>query len=895
MALTSPYNFVPLNSKVYIPDWYNLVSQDIPFEDGEDGYIELTWHNDSPLFIRNEGKDNSDPMYVDDNGKRRYFIPGSSIKGMLRNVLSILAFGKMEAGEQYQDRFFGHREIGSGQTDSSEYHQKMDNAKCGWLELGKNSKDGKDHYLLYPCDGDLSKIFIDESKDKKHTSQHYVRDYCKGYDRGRTSWERNETIKKELGEWFPILSEIPEYRLFATGWMGTKKKELLIPTKTKAPIELSDAIVSKFFDVYEPSPNFEKYKDLLEKKHKRIPVLYVEENGSIVAIGMGRMFRYPYNQGIRDIVEKEQDPTKYAGQRDLCETIFGWIGNDNSAKGRVQFSNAWAEKEIPDDRPQANGVLGQPKASFYPLYIRQDKGAKAYNSYSSKNIQISGRKRYRIHAGDSTMDLPKGNGNENTTTTIKAIPAGNNFKMRINVHNLRPVEIGALLSAITFHNTTNVYHNIGAAKSFGYGKLHCDANHIKLSPGLKKSVIEYIKEFECQMDVFCSHRCNSKTWGTTLQVMQLFGVMAEHRDGLDMMKLEDYTESKDTKGKDEIIILEEKKESPKTIVDDNCLRSMLFSVTTQSIREKLQYIISQKNGNDTYILAQLKCLFSNIEDTVSSLKSLDAEAAEYPDVITELEEQIRLYEIKNRTPLWNKRVESIRAEIHLCKGEKALLKLQGLKHSVQEIHDKMAKYKADTSVVLGLIKEIDSNIIQLKVQEFRAEHSKEYADAQAKYEAVGLLDGKSISELKSMCSDADHAINLYKIIDTKLNRLELKDILVMDRINELTGIKAEIEKQVNESDSLRIRLEAKQGETYAVKDWKVCSKKIEQWAKTHGLSTDDKSAIEVTVRRLYNNQSRDERKSGVWTKRDSHIWVSLRGYLGEDRANALFEELNKGK
>lgn len=271
MALTSPYNFVPLNSKVYIPDWYGLVSQDIPFEDGEDGYIELTWHNDSPLFIRNEGKDKSDPMYVDDNGTRRYFIPGSSIKGMLRNVLSILAFGKMEAGEQYHDRFFGHREIGSGATEHTNYLEKMSQAKCGWLEMDKQSKDGNDHYLLYPCDGDLSQVYIDESKDKKHTSQHYVRDYCKVYDWGRTSWERNNTIKKELGKWFPELPDFPGYRLFATGWMGTKKKELLIPAKTKDPIELEDNVVSKFFDVYEPSPNFEKYKDLLDKKTSAYP------------------------------------------------------------------------------------------------------------------------------------------------------------------------------------------------------------------------------------------------------------------------------------------------------------------------------------------------------------------------------------------------------------------------------------------------------------------------------------------------------------------------------------------------------------------------------------------------------------------------------------------------
>lgn len=35
-------------------------------------------------------------------------------------------------------------------------------------------------------------------------------------------------------------------------------------------------------------------------------MLYVEDNGSVVAIGMGRMFRYPYNQGIKDIVEKNR-------------------------------------------------------------------------------------------------------------------------------------------------------------------------------------------------------------------------------------------------------------------------------------------------------------------------------------------------------------------------------------------------------------------------------------------------------------------------------------------------------------------------------------------------------------------------------------------------------------
>lgn len=822
MALTSPYNFVPLNSKVYIPDWYGLVSQDIPFEDGEDGYIELTWHNDSPLFIRNEGKDKSDPMYVDDNGTRRYFIPGSSIKGMLRNVLSILAFGKMEAGEQYHDRFFGHREIGSGATEHTNYLEKMSQAKCGWLEMDKQSKDGNDHYLLYPCDGDLSQIYIDESKDKKHTSQHYVRDYCKVYDWGRTSWERNNTIKKELGKWFPELPDFPGYRLFATGWMGTKKKELLIPAKTKDPIELEDNVVSKFFDVYEPSPNFEKYKDLLDKKNERIPVLYVEDNGSVVAIGMGRMFRYPYNQGIKDIVEKEQDTTKYAGQRDLCETIFGWIGNDNSAKGRVQFSNAWTEKVIPDDRPLANGVLGQPKSSFYPLYIKQKEGAKTYNSYSSKDIQISGRKRYRIHQGSSTMDLPKGNGNENTKTTIKAIPTGNDFKMRINIHNLRPVEIGALLSAITFHNTCGVFHNIGAAKSFGYGKLHCDEASIKLV-GFKNGIKDYLGAFETAIEKFCLGH-GYPNWLNTDQIRMLLGIMSEHSDqDLKMMELKEYTNVKKaaTQSLQELC-----KKKPETYIDQNTQIELKSEDTLkeanrfiQSSEAQLQSDASTNDGGLAQICVQAKKHLYNINVVIDARKSLCIDYAEPNKVVQQITEIMnQVFRLQNRTDYENAEKFSDISRYDLSKPDEC----------------KTAKKWLSTAISI-------------------------YVD---------LVNKKKMQGLDY--SEEEHIIHQLK---------EENNAIIPPTKNE----------------TLADILGEKTGALYRITKWSQCKEKIEQWIASHVLSDSDKDAIEKTVHRLSEKPSHDEKKKKVWTKRDSHIWKSLEVYLGKERADDLFTELNQGK
>lgn len=826
MALTSPYNFVPLNKNVYIPDWYGLVSQDIPFEDGEDGYIELTWHNDSPLFIRNgakelpDGKRNVEAMCHD----RRYFIPGSSIKGMLRNVLSILAFGKMVEGEQYKDRFFGHREIGSGATEHTNYLEKMSQAKCGWLEMYFD-KSGEECYRLHPCIGEFKSIRINKNPDV--ISEDYVKKYFPNYDRKGTPGLRNKAIYEECHEWFPEIE--PGYRLYVSGKMDGKEHEVLIPTETERSKPLDAAVVSKFFDVYEPSPDFEIFKNLL--KIEKIPVFYVQENDAVVALGMGRMFRYPYEKGIKDIVESgdtEQKDSKYKEEkdgtikRDLCETIFGWIGND-SAKGRVQFSNAWAEKEIPDDRPLAKGVLSQPKASFYPLYIKQNKGSKTYNSYSSKGIEISGRKRYRIHKGSSTMDLPKGNGNENTTTSFKAIPAGNDFKMRINVHNLRPVEIGALLSAITFHNTCSVFHNIGAAKSFGYGKLHCDEASIKLI-GLKKDIKDYLGAFETEMEKFCFGHGYTTKWLNTEQIRILLGIMSEHSDqDLKMMELKEYTNVKKATAQ---ALEGQQEKSPDSCIDKNWQIQLKSEETIKEANSFIQRAGTQLQSDDStndgdlaQICVQAKKHIANIDEVISARKAL-------------------------------------------C------LNYAGLNLVVQQI-------------------------IELLNQVFRLQNRTDYEKAKM-YSDISRFDISKPDDCERAKSWLSTAIRIYvNLVDTKKSQgLDpTEEILIINELKRLYDSIVPPTIEVTLADILN----EKTGAIFRITKWSQCKEKIEQWIASHVLGDSDKVAIEDTVRRLSKKPSHDEKRKKVWTNSDSHIWKSLRVYLGEERANALFEELNSGK
>ena len=102
MPITAPYNFVPLNKEVFYPEWSEQVSHDIPFEDGENGEIEITITAKSPIFIR----DHANPeQFCQHNGQ--YYIPSTSVKGMVRNVLEIMSFSKL----QLQDKTLSYRDL----------------------------------------------------------------------------------------------------------------------------------------------------------------------------------------------------------------------------------------------------------------------------------------------------------------------------------------------------------------------------------------------------------------------------------------------------------------------------------------------------------------------------------------------------------------------------------------------------------------------------------------------------------------------------------------------------------------------------------------------------------------------------------------------------------------
>ena len=148
-TIKAPYNFVPLNDTVFTPEWAPMVSHDIPFMDGVSGDIELEIEAESPLYVRNghrrDAKEKDRESYDSfSEFQGRHFIPGTSIKGMLRDVMEIISFSKMPTDDRMR---FAVRDMNAKKEDNI-YPLKditvQQTMRCGWLSKNKE----EDGYII---------------------------------------------------------------------------------------------------------------------------------------------------------------------------------------------------------------------------------------------------------------------------------------------------------------------------------------------------------------------------------------------------------------------------------------------------------------------------------------------------------------------------------------------------------------------------------------------------------------------------------------------------------------------------------------------------------------------------------------------------------------------------
>jgi len=544
--ITAPFNFVPLSEKVFFPNWADRVSHDIPFSDGESGEIEITITAKSPIFIRDHKEKEEFCHHIYPNGKKEYYIPATSVKGMVRNVLEIMSFSKMSF---FNDDTYAVRDM----SDSQNFYMKemKKSTFCGWLKKKDNG------YVVEDC-GTPARIRQDELDNSFAT--YFKRGiFDEKVEYNKTAEYKYEMLKdikltqkfsykkKDNGKEIYIIGDEREGTIVLTGQSSGRKEgkdangkiyEFIFFKSNGEELIIEEEVFDNFkfayFDGRKTQPiessDWTYWKKKLENDEE-VPVFFQKDNqGKIKHFGLSYLYKLPYKYSIKNAIETVSKE-HFDKRADLAETIFGFIDEDSkkALKGRVQFSHFKADTKPPIFKTITT-VLGSPRASYYPIYMKQDCRTNGtiesneYNTLMSKKTEIRGRKRYPIQQKIPNPTIHQRDEKSSTTfqplgTYDKESKLFNEFTFsgKLRYHNLRKAELGAIISALTFHgNSEEFYHSIGMAKPYGFGKISID---IDMSA---KKQIELLQTYEELMK-----REISNNWLETEQIKELFSMASK--------------------------------------------------------------------------------------------------------------------------------------------------------------------------------------------------------------------------------------------------------------------------------------------------------------------------------------------------------------------------------
>ena len=442
----SPYNFVPLNDQVFYSK-----SQTVNFSKYDasklTGYIDLLIENKTPLFIRGKNEN-----FLLINGKP--IIPGSSLRGLIRNMVGIVTFSKMEFFND--SRFFFRSFADAALRLRSEYNKEITkNTNVGIL-FQKQNRD----YVLVPST--LIGTILDTTIEKDCI-----------YDPTTNTW-------KLYSGRMPFGKTAKKYNYEIEGRRIDDPAAIPISWNDEMMKEYREDLNRKGLNVLQDLKSKPKYK------LNGIPVFYqTDDSDEISSFGNTKNYRMPYHMTVSDHLSPKHIGIKKISSineapiesLDFVNMIFGKTDDKNDSERtlatRVYFEDAICNNETYEEKCLPK-ILGSPRPTSFQLYLEQPNGVKTAKSnllhWNDSTAIIRGFKQY-WHKFDpfGYKEDPGVKKSLSHPDHIKPLKPGNTFIGKIRFENLTNAELGALLFALELPD--NCCHKIGMCKPYGLGTI----------------------------------------------------------------------------------------------------------------------------------------------------------------------------------------------------------------------------------------------------------------------------------------------------------------------------------------------------------------------------------------------------------------------------------------
>lgn len=564
MIFQVPYRFIPLSSKVVFPDWGRQVQQDQPFQDGICGELELIITPHTPLCvggIQSKSIANEpNKVYFFRTPDNKPAIPGSSLKGMLRNVLEIATFSRLK---QVEDKKLGVRDITKGENF---YSQAIRNPHAGWLRFENNA------WRIYPCE--FARVHQHEiinyfdityekwaDKNRKTAPQRYnLIGIC-------PEIQFNQNGHNSTNQVIANISKDGQYqgKLVVTGQPGSffskknvnepkgaKKYEFIFYHPLKISLEVSAKVMCGFKQIHEKTEEWKFWLRNLSILQHGIPVFFHYDNeNQIKSLGLAMMYKLPYNNSIHDAI-KHTSPTHLDyvknHQLDMADLMFGSLGENNNQtnlRGRVNIGLANINADAVNLDWSSATILNSPKPNYYPTYIRQKRGNNVFDQLMEDRAELSGWKRYPsksqniIHAPTDASLLVQ--------VKLETLPPTHTFTSKLRFHNLRPIELGALLWCLDFGNRSELRHSLGMGKPYGLGQVSIEIKQSTLRRNDQEDIsnVDFFLE-DCRKNFigFMDKALGVTSWLDSDSIRAILYYSKPGIQNLDYQPLENFAECK---------------------------------------------------------------------------------------------------------------------------------------------------------------------------------------------------------------------------------------------------------------------------------------------------------------------------------------------------------------
>lgn len=506
----APYNFVSFNKKVIEVDSDKMSVHDKISEELLTGEIDYTVTAKTDIIV-DDGSGN-----FHKNAQNRYSIPGSTMRGLIKNNAQILGLSGFE--EDIDDYRLMYRNVANGAekdfyndvlgtkqisiSPGSKPVGVLTNVRGGYI-VKKNGKyyiyktvvenlspnlNAMNYYVLSERNVVRNRKAYPYLENHSEVMQHNIqKDFRREEIRGRVQYKGEKNFSYIPG-YYKVSYEVTNIKnisklgepgqfsnvgyLVATGPMNDKKALYVIPEidMDKAPIEVSASDINSFKVDFENKKNtLKRFKsveffNLPNQNNEFKPVFYVELSGKLY-FGFTPRIRLFYEHSIKD--GYKQDKCKF----DYVKSIFGCISDKTGYKSKVSFADAIVASDC-EPGGNVSPVLASPKPTSYLDYIQQTDGTTTYNA---SEFELRGVKQYWLHNALQPIEKVE---NTKTTSSFKPLKAGVKFTGKVRFQNLTKDELGLLLWSIKLNE--NSWMNVGKAKAYGYGAIEISDVKVKI-------------------------------------------------------------------------------------------------------------------------------------------------------------------------------------------------------------------------------------------------------------------------------------------------------------------------------------------------------------------------------------------------------------------------------